>query len=148
MSGYRQLLFHIIIWSKDRYSIISQDHINELFVFISGIIKNNSSHLYAINGIEDHIHLFMDLHPSISLADMVRDIKVSTVVWMKESGFFPEFDGWASGYGSFTCSYPDSEKIKKNIKNQQGNHKTESFQDEYRRLIVESGLEIDERFFP
>jgi putative transposase len=148
MSGYRKLLYHIIIWTKDRHSIIAQDHINELYSFIRGIIKNNSSHLYGINGIEDHIHMFIDMPPSISLADMIRDIKVSTTVWMKESRFFPEFDGWSAGDGSFTCSYPDSEKIKDYIENQHNHHNNESFQDEYRRLIVESGLKIDERFFP
>jgi len=69
-------------------------------------------------------------------------------MWMKESGLFNSFDGWAEGYGSFTCSYRDSDRIIEYIKNQQGHHKKQSFEEEYRALLAEYGVEIDERFFP
>lgn len=69
-------------------------------------------------------------------------------MWMKESGFFPNFVGWAEGYGSFTCSYRDSDRIIEYIKNQQEHHKKLSFEEEYRALLAEYGVVIDERFFP
>jgi hypothetical protein len=53
------------------------------------------------------LHILTDLHPSYALSDFKRELKVSTSVWMKGSGLFPGFDGWADGYGSFTCSYMD-----------------------------------------
>jgi REP element-mobilizing transposase RayT len=119
-----------------------------LFAYITGIIKNKNSHLYRINGVENHLHVLTDVHPSIALADFMREIKASTSSWMKSSGLFPAFNGWAEGYGSLTCSYKDKVRLIDYIKNQQEHHRKEPFEDEYRNLLKESGIEIDERYFP
>ena len=97
---------------------------------------------------EEHLHILCDLHPTIALADLVRDIKTASSIWLKQSGKFPEFEGWADGYSALTYSWKDKEMIINYIKNQQEHHKTESFNDELRRLLKEHGVEIDERYFP
>ena len=148
MSSYRQLLYHLIFRTKDSKPTIKQDHVDQLYAYISGIIKNKNSHLYRINGIENHLHILTDLHPSVALADFMREIKVSSSIWMKNGGLFPAFNGWADGYGSFTCSYMDMERLIEYIKNQQEHHRKKSFEEEYRILIIGSGLKIDEMFFP
>jgi len=78
----------------------------------------------------------------------MRELKVSISVWMKESVLFPSFNGWANGYGSFTCSYMDLGDLINYIKNQQEHHKKKSFEEEYRSLIMQSGSKIDEKYFP
>jgi len=88
------------------------------------------------------------MHPSIAPMDFMRDIKVSTSIWMKSSGLFPAFKGWAVGYGSFTCSYMDQARLIDYIKNQQEHHKKTTFEQEYRKLLLEYGITPDERFFP
>ena len=148
MSGYHQLLYHIVIQTKNSHRTIDSNQARKLFAYISGIIKNKNSHLYRINGVEDHLHILTDIHPSIALADFIRDVKVSSSVWMKNSGFFPSFEGWSEKYGAFTCSYPDAGNIIEYIKNQQEHHKKETFKDEYRRLLINSGISFDKRFFP
>jgi putative transposase len=42
---------------------------------MSGIIKNKLQKPIIVNGVEDHAHLFIGLKPSISLSDLIRDIK-------------------------------------------------------------------------
>ena len=148
MSSYRQLLYHIVFRTKDSTPTIKQDKADQLYAYISGIIKNKNSHLYRINGIQDHLHIITDLHPSIALADFMREVKASSSLWMKNSGLFPSFKGWAEGYGSFTCSYMDLGKLIDYVKNQQEHHRKKSFEDEYRSLLIDSGVKIDERFFP
>ena len=148
MSSYHQLLYHIVIRTKDNLKTIELCQANQLFAYIGGIIKNKNSHLYRINGMEDHLHVLTDIHPSIALADFVRDIKVSTSIWMKNCGLFPHFNGWSDRYGSFTLSYLDVGRVIDYIKNQQEHHKTESFIDEYRRLLIESGVPFEEKYFP
>jgi len=101
MSSYRQLLYHIVFRTKNGMPSINPEHADQLFSYITGIIKNKNSHLYRINGTENHLHILTDLHPSYALSDFIRELKVSTSVWMKERGLFPSFDGWADGYGSF-----------------------------------------------
>ena len=127
---------------------VNPEYADQLFSYITGIIKNKNSHLYRINGTENHLHILTDLHPSIALSDFMRELKVSTSVWMKERGLFPSFDGWADGYGSFTCSYMDLGDLIDYIKNQQEHHKNKSFEEEYTSLIMQFGIKIDERYFP
>ncbi|OFY65058.1 MAG: transposase [Bacteroidetes bacterium RBG_13_43_22] len=148
MSSYRQLLYHFVFRTKDSLPTIKQDNVNQLYAYISGIIKNKNSHLYRINGVENHLHILTDVHPSIALADFMREIKVSTSIWMKNSGSFPLFDGWAEGYGSFTCSYMYMGKLIEYVKDQQDHHSRKTFEEEYRKLLLESGVKIDERYFP
>jgi REP element-mobilizing transposase RayT len=69
--------------------------------------------------VEDHIHIFSDLHPIVSLSDYIKDIKVASSTWMKASGRFPKFEAWQEGYGAFTYSIREKDMIinyiKKNI---------------------------------
>ena len=148
MSSYRQHLYHIVFRTKDSLPTIKQNHVDELYACITGIIKHKNSHLYRINGVENHLHILTDMNPSIAPVDFVKDIKVSTSIWMKRSNFFPVVKGWAVGYGSFTCSYLDKDRLIDYIKNQQEHHKKTSFEEEYRKLLLESGISPDEKFFP
>jgi putative transposase len=148
MSSYRQILYHIIFRTKNGKKTLNQESIKELYAYILGIVKNKKCFLYRINGMEDHIHLLSDLHPSIALSDYLRDIKTVTSLWLKQYGKFPAFEGWADGYGALTYSWQDKEMIVNYIKNQQEHHKIETFEEEYRRLLEEHGITIDERYFP
>jgi len=148
MSSYRQILYHIIFRTKDGQKTLVTEHSIELYAYFMGIIKNKNCFLYRINGMEDHIHILCDLHPSIALADYMRDIKTAPSLWLKQSGKFPEFVGWAEGYAAFTYAWKDKVMIINYIKNQQEHHKIETFEEELRRLLIEHGIEIDEKYFP
>ena len=147
MSSYRQILYHIVFRTKGSEKTINQQHSPDLYKYIWGIIKNKKCILFRINGMEDHIHILSDLHPSVALADYIRDIKVSSSKWIKESGFFPNFKGWGIKYCALTYSYNDRDRIINYIKNQQEHHKKECFEDEIRRLLNEHGIEFDEKWF-
>ena len=127
---------------------IKQDHVNELYAYITGIIKNKNSHLYRINGVENHLHILTDMHPSIAPADFMREVKASSSLWMKNSMLFPSFIGWEEGYGSFTCSYKDLIRLIEYIKTQVEHHKKVTFEEEYRKILLESGITPDEKYFP
>lgn len=146
MSSYRQIFYQIVFGTKFRKPTIEESHCEELYKYITGIIKNKNCKPYRINGVEDHIHIFSDLHPSISLSDYVKDIKVASSIWMKESGKFAKFEGWQDGYGAFTYSIREKDMIINYIKNQKEHHKIETFYDEYKRLLIENGIEFDEKY--
>ena len=148
MSSYRQLLYHIVFRTKDSLPTIRQENAEKLYSYITGIVKNKNCFLYRINGVENHIHILTDMHPSLALSDFVREIKASSSRWMKESGYFPFFSSWSEGYGSFTCSFMDLGRVLEYIKNQEDHHRKKTFEEEYRLLLMESGIRIDERFFP
>ena len=109
--SHRQILYHIVFGTKHRKATITETHSKALYTYIWGIIKNKKCKLFRINGVEDHIHLLSDLHPSVALADYIKDIKVASSLYMKESGLFTDFEGWAEGYGAFTCSVKERQRI-------------------------------------
>lgn len=147
MSTYRQIYYQIVFGTKNRKPTIAKSNDEALYKYISGIIENKKCKLYRINGIEDHIHIMSDLHPSICLADYVKEIKVASSLWMKENGMFPDFEGWQDGYGAFTYSVREKDMIINYIKNQKEHHRSENFYDEYKRLLIENGIEFDEKYF-
>jgi putative transposase len=146
MSSYRQIFYQIVFGTKHRKATIAEGYCENLYKYIWGIIKNKNCTLYRINGVEDHIHILSDLHPSVSLSDYIKDIKVASSLWMKECGYFPAFEGWQDGYGAFTYSIREKDKVINYIKNQKEHHKSETFYDEYKRLLIESGIGFDEKY--
>ena len=148
MSSYRQILYHVVFRTKNSRKTLNSIHTKELYAFTAGLIKNKNCFLYSINGIENHVHLLCDLHPSIALADFIRDMKTSTSIWLKQSGKFPDFQAWAVGYAALTYAWRDKEMIASYIKNQQEHHKTVSFEDELKRMLRENGIDFNEDFFP
>jgi putative transposase len=148
MSSYRQILYHLIFRTKDSQKTLIQAHSRELYAYLMGFIRNKNCFLYRINGMEDHLHILCDLHPTIALADYMRDLKTSSSIWLKQSGKFSDFNGWADGYAALTYGWKDRDKIANYIKNQQEHHKHLSFQDELRELLQEQGIKVNQKYFP
>jgi putative transposase len=84
----------------------------------------------------------------LTLSNYVKDIKVASSLWMKESGYFPNFDGWQDGYGAFTYSIRERDMIINYVRNQKEHHQSETYIDEYKRLLREQGIEFDEKYLP
>jgi len=146
MSSYRQILYHLTFHTKNSEKVLHNSGNDELFKYIWGVIKNKKCRLYRINGVEDHIHIVCDLHPSIALADLVKDIKVSSSIWIKARGINPLFSNWAESYGAFTLSIREKDTIIKYVMNQQEHHKRENFREEFIRLLKENGVDFDEKY--
>ena len=148
MSSYHQILYHLVFRTKDSRKTLNPVYSRELFAYIMGYVKNKNCLLYRINGVENHIHIFCDLNPSIALSDFIKDMKASSSIWLKKSGKFPDFQGWAVGYAALTYAWRDKSKIVNYIKNQQVHHKQISFENEFRGLLKEQGIIIEEHYFP
>ncbi len=146
--SYIQSLHHIIIRTKYSENVLSNEHSDELYRYISGYMKNKKSFLYRINGMPDHLHILVGIHATVALADFVKELKTSTNSWIKNNkDKFPKFKAWGEKYAAFTIRYQEKDIVIEYIKNQREHHKKLKFKDEYRKLIVENGIYIDERFF-
>lgn len=146
MSTFRQIYYQIVFSTKHRMPVLNIEYEDYLYRYIGGIVKNKNCKLYKINGMPDHIHLFTDLHPSVSLSSFVKDIKVSSNLWIKQSGLFPDFEEWQTGYGAFTYSEREKEMIINYIENQKEHHQNVSFEAEYKDLLKSHGVEFDEKY--
>ena len=146
MSTYTQIFYQIIFSTKDREKVLIEQNRKILFKYIWGILKNKNCHLYRINGVEDHIHLFTYLHPSISLASLIKDIKLASSEMIKKKAIFPGFTNWQIGYGAFTYSIHEKEAVIEYVKNQVEHHKKETFIEEFKRILMEFKIEFDEKY--
>ena len=144
MSTFTQIYYHITFSTKGRRPTLDMARREELYKYIWGVVKNHESHLYRINGIEDHVHLFTGLHPTVALAGFVKDIKVASSGWIKEQGIFPAFDAWQEGYGAFTSCHKEKNAITEYVKGQAAHHRKMSFREEFRGLLEEAGIEFEE----
>jgi len=146
MNSYRQILYHIVFCTYNRLETIPETHHEELYRYIWGIIKSKKCVLYRINGIENHIHILCDLHPTVALSDLLRDIKRSTNYWMKKTGKFPLFTSWAEGSCVLTYSFREKDKIINYIKKQKEHHGKVPFEKEYISLLQEHGVNYDDKY--
>jgi REP element-mobilizing transposase RayT len=81
---YTQLYIQFVFAVKYRESLIQKNWKNELYKYITGVVQNNKSKMLAINGVADHIHLFIGYKPSVPIPDLIKDIKVASSLWVNE----------------------------------------------------------------
>ena len=146
MATYTQIIYHIVFTTKERNRVLKESEREKLFSYIWGVINNHQSHLYRINGIEDHLHIMTSIHPTVCLSDFVKEIKTGSSRWIKENGVFHSFEHWQEGYGAFTLSMREKDSLIEYIKRQKEHHKGTSFIDEYKLLLEEAGITFDERY--
>jgi REP element-mobilizing transposase RayT len=146
MSSYTQILYQIVFTTENREHTLLKSNREELYKYMWGVLKNKNCHLYRIGGITDHIHIVTHIHPTISLASLVKDIKLSSSGYIKSLNLFPDFTGWQNGYGGFTYSYKDKDRLIQYVRNQELHHKTRTSRDELIDLLQEHGIEFDEKY--
>jgi putative transposase len=78
----------------------------------------------------------------------VKDVKVASSVWIKQNRVFPHFAGWQEGYGAFTYSLRNEPALITYLKRQEEHHRKVTFEEEYRKLLLDAGIKLDERYFP
>jgi putative transposase len=145
--SYTKLLCHIVIRTKYSRPTIPNEHSDDLYRYMWGYIKKKKCVLYRINGMPEHIHLFVQLHPTIGVSAFVRDLKTASHAWLDKSPNFPEFESWSKKYAAISYSIRDKDMIVNYIKKQREHHKAEEFSKEFRRLLDENQIEVDEQYY-
>ena len=146
MSTYTQTLYQIVFSTKQREPVLEKETRPELFKYIWGILNKSNCHLYRINGVEDHLHIVTHLHPSVSLANLVKTIRIASSGFIKDNGIFKSFNAWQEGYGAFTYSVKEKNRLIEYVKNQEDHHKIFTFREEYIELLNEHEIEFDEKY--
>ena len=140
------LLVHVIFSTKNRADLIVTEIEQELFAYIGGIVNNNKSKLLAANGTMNHVHLLISLSKTISLSELVGDIKRDSSTWIKSGGAeFRDFY-WQDGYGAFSIGQSQAPAVKNYIARQKQKHEKISFENEFRGFLRKYEIEYDERY--
>lgn len=134
-------LHHIVFTTYCREKTITPIYAADLYRYIWGIIRNQGCKLYRIGGVEDHIHMLVDLSPMIALSALVKEIKRCSNLWIKDhKEKYPTFNGWARGYYAFSVNYSDRQKIIDYIISQPEHHKRAESEQEITNLLHSEGL--------
>ena len=102
--------------------------------------------MYRIGGVSDHLHILTHIHPTVSLASLVKDIKLASTEHIKNKNLFPNFSGWQEGYAAFTYAFKDKNGLIEYVKNQEDHHRVKTFKEELIDLLTEHGIEFDEKY--
>lgn len=147
MNTFTKIICHIVFATKNAQLTLSgEDERKRLFRYMAGVIKKKGCYVHCINGVENHIHILLSMHSSVTLADLVKDIKLSSSKMMREKWLFPHFKGWQDGYGAFSVSEEKLEYWINYIKEQENYHIYHSFIEEYKELLKMHNIYFDERY--
>jgi len=143
---FSQIYIQVVFAVKGRDSLINATWEEELYKYISGIVKNKGQKMLAINVMPDHIHFLIGMKPSCCLSDLVREIKKSSNDFIKEKKFSKLKFQWQEGYGAFSYSHSNLDNVIKYIMNQKEHHKTKTFKEEYMQFLKRFEIEFKDEY--
>ena len=143
---YTQIHIQFVFAVKHRQSVISSKWENDLYKYITGIVKNNNHKMLCINGMPDHVHILVGFHTTQSISDFMREVKANSSKWINEQKLTKGKFNWQEGYGAFSYSKSHQDNVYKYIMNQKEHHKKSTFIDEYKELLNKFEIEYDEKY--
>ncbi|MBV6640281.1 MAG: IS200/IS605 family transposase [Cyclobacteriaceae bacterium] len=147
MAGsFSQIYIHAVFAVKGRANLLTKTWRPEVFKYISGIIENKSQKSIIVNGVADHVHIFVGLKPSMALSDLMRDVKNNTTNFINEKKWLPGKFSWQEGYGAFSYSHSQLNNVNQYILNQEEHHKKKTFKEEYLALLNKYEIPYEEKF--
>ena len=141
-----RLHIHLVFSTKNRERIITDDVRSPLHAYMATVLQNLGCAPVLINSVEDHAHLLFDLARTVSISQVVEEVKKSSSKWIKTQG--QEFAGfaWQAGYGAFAVSESNVGTVRTYIANQREHHRTKTFQEEYRAFLERHNVAFDESY--
>lgn len=139
---YTRLRYHIVFGTKQRLPLVTPALQGALYRTAGNLVEEERGTLVEIGGMPDHVHLLLDMRPERALSDMLQSIKANTSGWMNENSGPDSPFGWQRGYGAFSLSESRVPTVRDYIRRQDEHHRTQSFEEEFRRLLVKHGLKI------
>ncbi|MBS1928875.1 MAG: IS200/IS605 family transposase [Chitinophagaceae bacterium] len=143
---YTQIFVQVVFAVKGRQNLIQKQHREDLHKYITGIINNRNQKLLSIFCMPNHTHILLSLDPSISLSDLVRDIKAGSSKFINDSNWISKKFNWQEGFGAFSYSKSQIDRVIKYILNQEEHHRMETFKEEYIDFLKKYAIDFDERY--
>ncbi|TAE25399.1 MAG: IS200/IS605 family transposase [Cytophagales bacterium] len=143
---YTQLYVQLVFAVKGRQHLIPKSRKEELHQYITGIVQKRGQKLLAVHCMPDHAHVFVGFGPTLTIADLVKDIKQATSVWIKEKGIAPATFSWQEGYGAFTYAQSQVKDVVHYVLNQEERHRVKTFQEEYLAFLERFEVPYDKRY--
>ncbi|MDX1964564.1 MAG: IS200/IS605 family transposase [Pirellulales bacterium] len=140
------ILTHIIFSTKDRTPCLNEQILPSLHAYLATVTRNLKCECYRVGGVADHVHLAVRMSRTVTMAEVIEELKTSSSKWLKQQDrVFINFH-WQRGYGAFSVGPADLDALRTYIDNQAIHHQQRTFQDEFRAFLTKYGIEYDERY--
>tara|TARA_R110002124_G_scaffold106139_1_gene257565 strand:- start:13359 stop:13820 length:462 start_codon:yes stop_codon:yes gene_type:complete len=145
-STYSQIYIQYVFAVKGRVNLLKRPWRNEVFKYISGIIKGKNQKAIIVNGMADHVHAFVGLKPAMPISDLIRDIKNNSTNFINEQKFLKGKFEWQEGYGAFSYSHSQMNHVYQYQGNQEEHHRKKTFKEEYFDFLEKFEIEYEEQY--
>jgi putative transposase len=147
MAGtFSQIYIQVVFAVKGRKNLLQKSWRDEVFKYMAGIIKGKNQKPIIVNGVGDHVHLFIGLKPSMCLSDLVRDIKNNSTNFINDEKLIKGKFSWQEGFGAFSYSHSHIDNVYQYILKQEEHHHKKTFKEEYIEFLEKFEIEHDERY--
>ena len=143
---FTQLYVQLIFAVKHREALLNPTIQPRVFEYLSGIAKDLKHKSIIVNGVEDHVHIFLGLNPSISISDTVHDLKQGASLFINRNNLMPYNFSWQEGYGAFSYSKSQIKQVYQYISNQEKHHHKTTFREEYIEFLKKFEIDYDPKF--
>ncbi len=143
---YHQIYIQTVFAVKYREAVISKDWKSTLLGVIGNLINETNCKTLIVNGVEDHVHCFFGLKPSISISELMKTVKAKSSKYVNDHNLTPHRFEWQEGYGAFSYGQSQIGNVYKYVENQEEHHRKDTFRAEYLGLLELFEVPYDEQY--
>ena len=138
---------HLIFSTKNRDPLLTPRPLAmDTHSYLAGISSRPGCHPVLFNGVEDHVHLLVQLSRTVTQADLVKELKRASTLWLREQSPSTAAFSWQGGYGIFSVSVSNLDQVCAYISSQEEHHRKVTFQEELRLFLQRHQLEWEEDY--
>ena len=143
---YHQVYIQVVFAVKYREAVIDNEWKSTLFGVIGNLINDTGCKTIIVNGVEDHVHCFLGLKPTISISELMKPVKAKSSKYINDHNLTKSRFEWQEGYGAFSYGHSQIDVVYKYIVNQENHHKKQTFKEEYLAFLDKFEVPFDERY--
>ena len=132
---------HAISGTKNFLPLIDTISEERIYTHLSEQLTEINCPVRIINGMSDHVHLLFQLNPKLTIDTILKQVKGNTSHWINHNNVLNDKFAWQTGYGAFSVSQSQLERVTTYIRNQKEHHKKLTFAGEYEAFLRNSGLD-------
>ena len=138
---------HLVFSTKNQYPFLLDDSLRrDTFAYLGGICRQLRTPALKVGGAHDHVHILCRFSRTITIANLLYEIKRGSSKWVKTRDRSLRDFYRQNGYGAFSVGLSGLDAVSRYIERQEIRHKTESFKEEFRRILDDHDIEYDERY--
>lgn len=145
-NAYHQVYLQVIFAVKYRQAVISKVWKPALLGVVGNLINETGCKTIIVNGVGDHIHCLLGLKPVVSISELMKSVKAKSSKYINDHNLTKVRFEWQEGYGVFSYSHSQIDKVYHYIANQEEHHKKQIFREEYLGILEEFKVFYDERY--